>query len=242
MPKLEDTSFLALVAFLAGCESTQLPTEKAAVDNSPTVLGKGTQTGSCSWEYNLTAGQTIHVGIITVTNDATNLYVTYKLTEPCWTFGTLLLWVGNDLTNVPVNSQGTPVPGQFPHQVDASGLTEYTFAIPFDGLGITDVTQYCNTLLYFYAHAEVNCDQTGAHETAWGGNVAVTYNMSGGYTMEEVHIYAGDSKPTTAAPGQYGYTAYFDPRESGHTASFSVSDGNGDGIWIIAHAVVCGAF
>lgn len=78
-----------------------------------------------------------------------------------------------------------------------------------------------------------------------GNDVTVSYNMSG-YSMQEVHIYAGDFMPTTIAPGQYGYTESFGPLPedyaTSHTTSFTIEDTNGDGIWIIAHAVVFGEF
>ncbi|MGZ8200126.1 MAG: hypothetical protein ACXWUC_05015 [Methylosarcina sp.] len=69
-------------------------------------------------------------------------------------------------------------------------------------------------------------------------NVTVTYNLSDD-VMNELHIYAGDFKPTTIAPGQYGFTKNFDPPVASFTKTFSVTDTNGDGIWLIAHAVSC---
>ncbi len=69
-----------------------------------------------------------------------------------------------------------------------------------------------------------------------GSQVTVTYNYNSGYSMEEVHIYAGDLSPTVIAPGQYGHNMYFSPFVSTYTTTFSVNDTNGDGIWIIAHA------
>lgn len=69
----------------------------------------------------------------------------------------------------------------------------------------------------------------------------VTYQLNPGYSMEEAHIYVGDFKPVTLAPGQYGHTAYFTPFAQTYTSSFSVTDSNNDGIWIIAHAVVYGS-
>ncbi len=74
--------------------------------------------------------------------------------------------------------------------------------------------------------------------TKSGTTVTVTYTLLSGKTMQEAHIYIGDFKPTTVAPGQYGNTYYFDPMVSTYTATFDVSDTNGDGIWLIAHAVV----
>src|SRR5688572_22930456 len=112
--------------------------------------------GQTTWT--LTAGQTIPVGSVTVQNDATNLYVTYDLTYPDATFGALHLWVGNRLLNLPANPQGTPVPGQFCQAdggacADATGLTSYTFTIPFTELNIVDISQVCGLPLYVVTHA-----------------------------------------------------------------------------------------
>lgn len=71
-----------------------------------------------------------------------------------------------------------------------------------------------------------------------GSLVTVTYNLTDD-VMSELHIYVGDSKPTTTAPGQYGFTKNFEPPVTSFTKTFSVTDSNGDGIWIIAHAVSC---
>lgn len=72
-----------------------------------------------------------------------------------------------------------------------------------------------------------------------GLQATVTYTLVDPATMKELHIYAGDLRPTTVAPGQYGYIEYFDPPATTHTATFDLGDSNGDGIWIIAHAVSC---
>lgn len=74
----------------------------------------------------------------------------------------------------------------------------------------------------------------------WDGSYAtVTYTLSSG-SLSGIHVYAGDFKPTTLAPGQYGNTASFDPAVTTYTNTYAVSDTNGDGIWIIAHASVAG--
>ena len=309
--------------------------------------------GSTTWD--LTAGQTIDVGTVIVCNDATNLYVTYKLTYPGATFGTLQVWVGNDLMNLPANKNGTPIPGQFCSADsgachDATGLTEYTFVLPLSGLSIPDVTQFCGTSVFVVTHAEVtmdsNNDGTMDHETAFGGptagggsrwwfygtyslscdfgpppipvsktafakcalplpyifttdpksnpeklpslglsknrwgwaanlpassiyscdlwagaglnktsngtrvgtvtfdwngsSISVAYNLISGYALEEVHLYAQDAKPITAAPGQYGLLDAFDPGRSSYTFSgVPLVDSDGiPGVWVIAHAVV----
>ncbi|MEA2097155.1 MAG: hypothetical protein U9P73_10750 [Candidatus Cloacimonadota bacterium] len=72
-----------------------------------------------------------------------------------------------------------------------------------------------------------------------GDDVNISYNLDPGYEMQEVHIYAGDLEPETIAPGQYGHIAYFDPMEITYNSDFFIEDIDNDGIWIIAHAVVC---
>jgi hypothetical protein len=71
-----------------------------------------------------------------------------------------------------------------------------------------------------------------------GANATVTYNATSG-DFKEIHVYAGDSRPTTLAPGQYGHTAYLGNGSTTYSVSKAVSDTNGDGIWVIAHAVSC---
>jgi len=150
--------------------------------------------GTTSWS--LTAGQTMNVGSVTVSNDTTNVYIRYALDNPGYpdaTLGTLHVWVGNDLLNLPANSQGIPVPGQFCSAaggacVDATGLKEYTFTIPLADLGIVDTNALCGLTLYVFAHAEVdtNGDAEGGGETAWGGDTAGTGNrwyFFGEYTV-----------------------------------------------------------
>lgn len=81
----------------------------------------------------------------------------------------------------------------------------------------------------------------GTLEVAWdGANVSVRYLMLSGYMLEEIHIYAGDTPPTTTAPGQYGYVDSFEPSGASSVGpiGFAVSDSNGDGIWVVGHAVV----
>ncbi len=318
--------------------------------------GQGTAQVCEPTVWDLTAGQHYPVGTVAVSNDETNIYITYSIDTSAYpdaVFGTLHAWVGFNLADVPANSQGTPVPGQFPYQSgkdpypSSEGLQSYTFTIPFSDINVTIDPVTCPELpkLYVVTHAEVDMDGTGGeHETAfggdkpgsgprwwfygeyticcttgppppfcfsetayakgthvwttdkksnpdklptlgltknqwgwainltvpgtsyyriwagaglnntgkgvlvgtltveWDGSVAtVTYELFDGYYLEEVHIYASDSKPTTTAPGQYGYPE--GGYDVGGVATFSTevpladTDGTG-GVWLIAHAVV----
>ena len=307
--------------------------------------------GTMVWD--LTAGQTIKAGTVTVSNDMDNLYVTYTLTYPGASLGTVHMWAGNDLTLVPMARNGAPIPGQFPHISGAGGLTSsagsttYTFTVPFKSLSIADANAGCGTALYIVTHAEVTMDSDGDgimdHETAFGGptpgagprwwffgsyticcdfgppvacykttafakggyvwttdkksnpenlpslsliknrwgwainltspvtnktydiyagaglnntakgqkagaltvswdgaNAVVTYTMLNGYFLEEVHIYASDDKPTTTAPGQFGYpeAGYDALGATSFTENVPLADTDGNGVWLIAHALV----
>lgn len=77
--------------------------------------------------------------------------------------------------------------------------------------------------------------------TYTGSQATVTYTLAAGAVMTEAHLYAGDLKPTTIAPGQYGHNESFATPASSHTFTVPLSDSNGDGVWLIAHAVVCQA-
>ena len=81
-----------------------------------------------------------------------------------------------------------------------------------------------------------------------GNSVSVTYNMDSGYSMEELHIYAMDTTPTNIANGNFTYgdnptsgvfESLSDGDETHFTLNFDLTDNDGDGIWFIAHAVVC---
>lgn len=110
-----------------------------------------------------------------------------------------------------------------------------------------NVTATGNTTYPIYAGAGLNSISkgklVGTLDVSWNGSTAtVTYTMNGGFALTGTHVYAGDNKPTTIAPGQYGNTTSFDPFASNYTGTYNVSDSNGDGIWIIAHAGAYGCY
>ena len=70
------------------------------------------------------------------------------------------------------------------------------------------------------------------------GLVSVDYDMLPGFKLEEIHLYAGDVKPVTLAPGRYGHNAFFTALSDSYSVACALTDTDGDGIWIIAHAVV----
>jgi hypothetical protein len=88
-----------------------------------------------------------------------------------------------------------------------------------------------------------NGTAVGTVSYEWTGAVlTVTYNVTvSGYWLTSIHIYAGDNKPTTAAPGQYTFLQDFPTavKQTSFTKQFDVSNTGPDGIWAIAHSVVC---
>lgn len=72
-----------------------------------------------------------------------------------------------------------------------------------------------------------------------GCEVKVLYAIKNGYSLTEVHIYAGDLQPTTTAPGQFGNTFSFEGFKNIFETTINACDTNNDGIWVIAHAVIC---
>jgi len=156
--------------------------------------------------WTLTAGQTHEVGNVYVTNDADNLYITLDVTYPGATFGNLHVWVGNSLLNLPTNSQGIPVPGQFCQAdggkcFDATGETSFTFTFSFAELNIVDVSQVCGLDLYIVTHAEVNVDLDGdgqiEAQTAFGGDTAGAGPRWWFYGSYAVCCGTGEPEPVT---------------------------------------------
>lgn len=158
------------------------------------LLYDGSTVDACGTKtYDLTGGQTYVVGAVEVSNDETNLYVTYKFLPTVnnpW-FGNLHLWVGTDLATLPRNDGGAPINVQFPYTLDGETtynngswiVTQYTFTIP-----LVEIPSFsrCGGVLYFVANAETHCDlnydgdydDNGETETAYAGSIAGTGSES----------------------------------------------------------------
>ncbi len=109
----------------------------------------------------LFAGQTINVGTLSITNNASSITVNYALSNG-WYLDEIHLYIG-PLSQMPVNSQNVPVPGQFPvNQSFGSGVNTYSYSRPLAGL------PSCYVVV---AHASVYKVVNGVivqTETAWG--------------------------------------------------------------------------
>lgn len=81
----------------------------------------------------LIGGQTINVGHVIFSHDATNLYVEY-LTSGGWGLVEAHLYVGTQ-AGVPLAGGKNPIPGQFPFSAtNLGGVTQYKFTIPLANL------------------------------------------------------------------------------------------------------------
>jgi hypothetical protein len=135
------------------------------------------------YEVDLIAGggnpkSAMDVGNVLVWNDGENLYVKYEIAEADWCITKTHLAVATAPGDIP-QKNGNPIPGLFEYNDMHDCVTEYTYEIPLEGDGDTE--------LYIAAHANVQkligweSDLAGL-EAALPDTVTmkVTYPYSGG--------------------------------------------------------------
>lgn len=159
MKKMKITTFvLAILIGLSSCKKEEVALPAADHRSENYILKSTTNSQPCGTPtvVMLIAAQRINVGTVTVSNDATNLKVTYATTGG-WNLQELHLYVG-DLALIPDTRQGIPIPGQFPHSVYLNRcVSQYTFTIPLSTLGSC-----------FIIAADAKVTRFGSCETAWG--------------------------------------------------------------------------
>lgn len=147
--------------------SVNTPANVSATQSSSNAESLDTEDKGLS--YPLTAGQSIPVGKIVLTKDASNVYITY-VTNHGWRLQEVHAKVESSLAAMPKSNKDI-APGQFPYKAsfemtngDVYSLPDiYTLSIPISEVNINEAL--------IYAHAVViNCDG-GDTETAWGGNI-----------------------------------------------------------------------
>lgn len=108
---------------------------------------------------NLMAGQVpVVYGDLVIWNTSTTLYIQLRVS------GSNIITeshvaVGCQLSDIPVNPAGVPVPGQFPLQNELASQT-HTYAIPLTDLNCSPV--------YIAAHGVIYCASKDVEETMWG--------------------------------------------------------------------------
>ncbi|MBW6470696.1 MAG: hypothetical protein K0A90_05680 [Methanosarcinaceae archaeon] len=129
-----------------------------------TAWGEGSKFDGSNWamyfEYSLGgsdvsvdlyAGQNELMGNVTVSNDGTNLTVTYNLDES-WMMTEAHLSVGNTSDDIP-QATGNPTPGQFEYKESFDeGVSTYTFVIPLEEIPGNDGD------IVIAAHADVETE------------------------------------------------------------------------------------
>ncbi|MFN8243256.1 MAG: hypothetical protein U0X40_04295 [Ferruginibacter sp.] len=174
-------SFAAATVFLFSCKKAGPDPDGAATltasglqqgsgNSNDIIVGRTGGEGNCDpTTVTLIAGQTLDAGTVSVSNDASNIYVTYSTAN-----GYLLtqthLFVG-DCAAVPVNGQGNPQPGHFPYSSTHNYSTTYTYQVPMASFGS------CGCIA---AHAVVvklnGSGQVIETQTGWGNGIRINPN------------------------------------------------------------------
>lgn len=139
-----------------------------------------TKASTC---YDLIAGQNEVIGSVCVDNDQNNVYVTYQTNS--FLIDSAHLYVGLDLSGLPVKKKGSPVFGHFPYIQENVNANTVIFTIPLSEFN----NPLCGTNLVFMSHASVyveNSDGSFRTETAFSngdrlltkGNWAMFSNYS----------------------------------------------------------------
>jgi hypothetical protein len=110
----------------------------------------------------LVAGQNYDAGTVTVSNDASNLFVRYTTSSP-WVLSEVHLDVAGSLADIPQTHSGNPKPGHFAYStIFDPEATDFTFTIPLTGF-------VPGQPIYIAAHAIVQAPaSSGGTQTAWG--------------------------------------------------------------------------
>lgn len=110
----------------------------------------------------LVAGQHFQAGTISITNDASYLYVSYNTNSP-WTISEAHAAVASTLEGLPQTRAGNPMPGRFAYSAtfDAD-VTNHVFTIALGSI-------VPGQTIFVAAHAVVNAPrEEGGSQTGWG--------------------------------------------------------------------------
>jgi hypothetical protein len=133
MKKLIFYSLLIVLVTVAGWFGCRKETEITPNKAISPELSQNIRT-NCGTPLNTVfyAGKINIAGMVTVSNDQNNIYVTVKMSNG-WVFNAGHLYLGNCavLQQAPYTHNGNPAPGQFPYQTGTNlNLTTYTWTVP----------------------------------------------------------------------------------------------------------------
>jgi hypothetical protein len=142
---------------------------------------QATICGSPAAPVTLFAGQTTNAGSVTVSNDASFIYVEYTTTDP-WQLIEAHLAIASTLDGIPQTHKNNPIPGRFPYSASFSPeVSDYVFAIPIGSFS-------AGTNLFIAAHAVV---VGSGSETAWGAGTGFLGANWGTYFQYTVQSCGG---------------------------------------------------
>jgi hypothetical protein len=156
---------------------TQTLINNAKIENS-TIYSRGDSSSFCPATITtLIAGQTINSGDVTVTNDSSYFYVTYRASNG-YSLKETHLYLGA-CEFIPVNKTGNPIPGHFPYNGFHANIATYTYQIPVSLIP----AGLCGCVA---AHAVVvRVDANGTiieQQSAWGNGTVI--NPTGNWGMK----------------------------------------------------------
>lgn len=170
---------LAATLGIFSCEKSQTEPQSPAAQGTSTTAGGlsgrvDDSTSNCPpTSVMLVAGQTIDAGQVTVTNDASFIYVTYASANG-YVISQTHLYVG-PCDQIPVNNPGNPMPGQFPYKATHNNVTTYTYQVPISALEGSN----CGCIAAHCVVKKLNGAGTVVdQQTGWGNGVRI--NLTGG--------------------------------------------------------------
>ncbi|MCK3684427.1 hypothetical protein [Maribellus sp. YY47] len=167
-------TFVVSLSFLTGCnldhlviQQTDELTALRSISEPSGVELKSAIAGVASFSETISI-QLLHknefpIGTMTLANSGSQLVIEISGNDQ-YVIEKLQLWVGNKMSEIPVNKIGQPQPGKFPYK--SSGLTEYTYLIDQTELG-ENYDFRKGEPLFILAHAEAVNIQSGEKKSAW---------------------------------------------------------------------------
>lgn len=112
------------------------------------------------------------VGDVCLSTDGTDNFFVEYTTASGWGLDEVHSWLGDNLTDMPTDSKGNPIPGQFPYSSGGlNGTNNYVFTVPFGDVGLDPDALSGDVTWYLAAHGVVSNSTT---ETAWAdGDIIV---------------------------------------------------------------------
>ena len=155
----------------------------------------------CDPEYiPLIAGQNADIGNLIVYNDFDILRVEFQA-NLSHTLSEVHLWIGTEISEVPVNKNNIPIVGKFPFH--AKQTSDYSFTIDLSDIDEPEVL-LDGKPIYLFAHAIVVDDVTGEVETAWSAGECLSSNRWNMYTTYSCCLKSGGTSGCYPHPAMCG--------------------------------------